>query len=563
MAVRNPRGYGPQRYVNDNATSTVMEDGVEISDVINTFNFAGDGVSTSVVDDVVTVTVPGTFTVQEEGVTTSTAVRTLNFVGAGTASGGAATATITIPAATLTTQEEGSTLSSTVTTINFVGQDLVASGAGATTTVTKGGLATTVTSATPVVLTAASARIQVFTGSTAQTVTLPVVATAPASNGYNWEFHNNSTATMTIQTSGPNTLATLYTGQWGVATIVDTAGGTGTASWDFVYGTSGNPVLDSAASPPYPIAGDTKGVWFGTNTKANAFDSSCVTIGASADTGTASSTAVGANASATGESTSAFGAGAAASGQGGTALGLLSSATQRGGTGLGWLGQATGFESTAVGFLTVASGQSSVAIGHPQLGGSTTASGLASIAILGTANSSSSIAIGEFANSNSIVGAIVLSATSTVPTAVANDAAHAFSISVNSANVNPGTLGLTLRNESVQIPVYGSYYASTATAAGTTTLTVTSAKMQRFSGATTQTCVLPVVTTLANGFEFVIVNDSTGAVTVQSSGANTVTTLAAASVGVNRGGWGRFVCVDTAGGTGVASWTYLPGATIL
>jgi hypothetical protein len=202
MAVRNPRGYGPQRYVNDNATSTVMEDGVEISDVINTFNFAGDGVSTSVVDDVVTVTVPGTFTVQEEGVTTSTAVRTLNFVGAGTASGGAATATITIPAATLTTQEEGSTLSSTVTTINFVGQDLVASGAGATTTVTKGGLATTVTSATPVVLTAASARIQVFTGSTAQTVTLPVVATAPASNGYNWEFHNNSTATMTIQTSG-------------------------------------------------------------------------------------------------------------------------------------------------------------------------------------------------------------------------------------------------------------------------------------------------------------------------------------------------------------------------
>ncbi len=111
--------------------------------------------------------------------------------------------------------------------------------------------------------------------------------------------------------------------------------------------------------------------------------------------------------------------------------------------------------------------------------------------------------------------------------------------------------------------MYSSLYASTATAAGTTTLLVTDAKTQRFSGATTQTVVLPVATTLANGFEFVILNDSTGAVTVQSSGANTITTLAAAVAAVNRGGWGRFICVNTAGGTGVASWSYLAGSTAL
>lgn len=538
MATINPRGYGAQRYRNDNATSTVQEDGVEISDVISTFNFAGDGVSSAVVDDVVTVTIPGTFTVQEEGITTSSTVRTLNFVGAGTASGAGATATITIPAATatMTVQEEGTTLSSTVTTFNWVGQDVVASGAGATTTITKGGLTSTVTSVTPVVLTAASSRIQVFTGSTAQTVTLPVVATAPASNGYNWEIHNDSTATMTIQTSGLNTLATLYTGQWGIATIVDTTGGTGTASWDFAYGTSGNPVLDSAAAPPYPVAGDTKGVWYGTNTKANSGGDTCVTIGPSAQTvGNFSNVAIGPGASAT-------------STGGGVALGGTAVANGNGAPlAVGYGSSAAANDATALGYNANVSANGGTAVGRGAI-----------------VNASSGVAVGYDSNTNSIANAVVLSGNGGTS---AQDAAHALAFGINTSSVNPGTLGLSVNNATYQVPMYRSMYNSTATAAGTTTLSVSSAtlgaKMQRFSGSTTQTCVLPVVTTLANGFEFVIVNDSTGAVTVNSSGGNTVTTLAAASAGVNRGGWGRFVCVDTAGGTGVASWTYLAGATII
>jgi hypothetical protein len=90
-----------------------------------------------------------------------------------------------------------------------------------------------------------------------------------------------------------------------------------------------------------------------------------------------------------------------------------------------------------------------------------------------------------------------------------------------------------------------------------------SARSQYFTGTTTQTVVLPVVTTLLNGFEFKIINNSTGIVTIQSSGTNQITQLAGASAGVSRGGWGLFVCLDIAGGTGVASWSYEPGSTLL
>ena len=68
-------------------------------------------------------------------------------------------------------------------------------------------------------------------------------------------------------------------------------------------------------------------------------------------------------------------------------------------------------------------------------------------------------------------------------------------------------------------------YTSTATAAGTTTLTNTSSVYQLFTGATTQTITLPVTSTLTAGWTFHIVNNSTGNLTVQSSGLNAVCTV--------------------------------------
>ena len=90
-------------------------------------------------------------------------------------------------------------------------------------------------------------------------------------------------------------------------------------------------------------------------------------------------------------------------------------------------------------------------------------------------------------------------------------------------------------------------YTTTATAAGTTTLTVASTEIQRFTGSTTQTVVLPVASTLPKtGFGFWIVNDSSGSLTVNSSGGNLVATI----TGGNR----LWVFAILLTGTSAASW---------
>jgi hypothetical protein len=89
-------------------------------------------------------------------------------------------------------------------------------------------------------------------------------------------------------------------------------------------------------------------------------------------------------------------------------------------------------------------------------------------------------------------------------------------------------------------------YAAIATAAGTTTLTVSSAQTQIFTGSTTQTCVLPVVSTLPLGTIYKITNLSSGVVTVQSSGANTIQAMQANST--------LIVISNATSGTSAAVW---------
>ena len=89
-------------------------------------------------------------------------------------------------------------------------------------------------------------------------------------------------------------------------------------------------------------------------------------------------------------------------------------------------------------------------------------------------------------------------------------------------------------------------YTSTATAAGTTTLTANSTLLQFFTGTTTQTVVLPVASTLVLGAQFNIHNNSTGDITVNSSGGNLVATVTANTTLV-------FTCILTSG-TDAASW---------
>lgn len=73
--------------------------------------------------------------------------------------------------------------------------------------------------------------------------------------------------------------------------------------------------------------------------------------------------------------------------------------------------------------------------------------------------------------------------------------------------------------------------ASTATAAGTTTLVAGSKAIQIFTGTTTQIVQLPDATSTSNGsgIEFTIINASTGILTIKDNGSNTLTTVAASS----------------------------------
>lgn len=89
-------------------------------------------------------------------------------------------------------------------------------------------------------------------------------------------------------------------------------------------------------------------------------------------------------------------------------------------------------------------------------------------------------------------------------------------------------------------------YTTTATAAGTTTLTAASTQSQFFTGVTTQTVTLPVTSTLVLGVQFTIHNNSTGDLTINSSGANLVATVTANTTLI-------VTCILTSG-TSAASW---------
>ena len=91
-------------------------------------------------------------------------------------------------------------------------------------------------------------------------------------------------------------------------------------------------------------------------------------------------------------------------------------------------------------------------------------------------------------------------------------------------------------------------YSTTATAAGSTTLTVNSNYLQFFTGTTTQTVVLPAPQTMTLGMQYLIVNNSTGTVQVNASNtAATATVIAGLAV--------LITSIDLTAGNGAAGWS--------
>ena len=99
------------------------------------------------------------------------------------------------------------------------------------------GYTTTVSSATPIVLTVASAQLQYITGTTAQTVTMPVTSTlASISGGTTQSFTivNLSTQTVTVNSSGGNLIVSMVAASQAVLTCILNTGTTA-ASWSSDY----------------------------------------------------------------------------------------------------------------------------------------------------------------------------------------------------------------------------------------------------------------------------------------------------------------------------------------
>ena len=94
------------------------------------------------------------------------------------------------------------------------------------------GFTTTATAGGTTALTNTSSVYQIFTGSSAQTITLPSTATL----AQGWFFHicNNSTGTLTIQTSTAVSLGTIPSGLTVMASCVDTTVNTA-AAWETGY----------------------------------------------------------------------------------------------------------------------------------------------------------------------------------------------------------------------------------------------------------------------------------------------------------------------------------------
>lgn len=133
---------------------------------------------------------------------------------------------------------------------------------------------------------------------------------------------------------------------------------------------------------------------------------------------------------------------------------------------------------------------------------------------------------------NSVIGNLTGSAAA--PAAVAaTSAATASTVATRDSNAN------------AKFNVLATGVTTTATAAGTTTLTVASTQFQQFTGATTQIVVLPDATTLVTGHSYIIANKSAGAVQVNANGGGGI-------LSVTAGDWAIITLI--AAGSAAGTW---------
>jgi hypothetical protein len=372
------------------------------------------------------------------------------------------------------------------------------------------GFATTITAAGTTTLSITSPQIQFFTGSTTQTVLMPAVSTLPL--GTQYQIINLSTGTVTVETSSGTTIQGLGQNSGLVITSILTSGTT-TASWDWSFtrhlGTS------------WPITLGGTGV-------------SGVTISptATAFAGWDANKNLSANAFLEGFTTTATAAGT-------TALTISSSENQA------FTGSTT--QTVTLPTTSVVAGASwtilNLSTGVVTLeasGGATIQAMAANTFVKAIANAATpTTAAGWYW----IYGALDSTA---LPVAVGGTGKTAVTIAPTASSWAGWDA-----NSNFSANAFIEGFLSTATAAGTTALTIASKGIQYFTGSTTQTVTLPT-TSIVAGAQYFIANRSTGIVTVQSSGANTIQAMAS--------GTDLLVTALVATPTTAANWdaVYLP-----
>jgi len=181
--------------------------------------------------------------------------------------------------------------------------------------------------------------------------------------------------------------------------------------------------------------------------------------------------------------------------------------------------------------------------------------GIAKALYVGT--TSNLVGAATFGSTSNLVGAATFGSTITYGGVTLTNAVTGTGKMV--LDTNPTISGLILSSANLSLPIIDNIkmgYTTTATAAGTTTLTVTSNYRQFFTGSTTQTIVLPVTSTLVTGIAYEIENNSTGTLTVNSSGGNLVGTIPS-------GVCAHAVCIGTTLTTAADwDWDYISTNTI-
>lgn len=161
--------------------------------------------------------------------TVSAMVDTLGGAAATGTGGIVRTGTPTITTPVLTGLPTGSGVSATATVSTLASRD--SSGNSGFNNALEG-YTTTVTAAGTTTLTVGSTADQYFTGSTTQTVTLPVASTLTL--GHTFNIDNSSTGAVTINSSGGNAVLILAAGTSAMVSCILTSG-TSAASWKATY----------------------------------------------------------------------------------------------------------------------------------------------------------------------------------------------------------------------------------------------------------------------------------------------------------------------------------------